>query len=121
LACHYDRRTTVTPGNSIHRYAAVQTGNQGILYGSQADSAGSIPVTRSTFSQLDGSINRNFVDSCGLLETSAGSVNAVSLADSVAFVHELSAAKREADTFADDDRAPWTVLAKERPFPGRRR
>ncbi len=49
-----------------------------------------------------------------LLETSAGWINALRLGDGVAFVHELSAAEREADALAaDDDLALWAVLAEE--------
>ncbi|MBI3686897.1 MAG: hypothetical protein HY241_06040 [Actinobacteria bacterium] len=47
-----------------------------------------------------------------LLEAGTGWVDALRLADGVAFVHELSAAEREADVLAaDDDLALWAVLA----------
>jgi hypothetical protein len=47
LACHYEGQTKVTPGHPRQQPPAQATPQQAILYGSQADSAGSIPVTRS--------------------------------------------------------------------------
>lgn len=49
-----------------------------------------------------------------LMETTLGWVDALQLADGVAFVHELNAAERDADVLAgDDDLALLAVLAQE--------
>ena len=48
LPGHYGGPFEVIPGHSLSRRAARQGDHQRRLYGSQADSAGSIPVTRSS-------------------------------------------------------------------------